>query len=231
MSRRIDGRELLRRVIAARDDERARLARDLHDRVGQQLTALRMVLERHQGHCRVNSPAALHDALTLLHQIDDEIDSLAWERWPRVVDEMDLAASLRQLVRRWANCAPVDAECHCDVAPGQLSREAEMTVYRVAQEALHNVMKHAHATHVDVITEVRGNSVMLIVQDDGVGFDPPADRETPCGMGLRVMRERAALAGGTLSVESTRGCGTTVSLQIPGSEVDRARRTVVPREQ
>jgi two-component system, chemotaxis family, sensor kinase Cph1 len=210
-----DEQQLLRRVIAAQDDERARLARDLHDQLGQQLTALRLVLERHQAECRVDSRAAIDKALSLAREIDADVDALAWQLRPGVVDDLGLAASLRQLVRRWAYYAPVGADCHCEIAPGQLSREAEVAVYRVAQEALHNVLKHAHATHVNVLAGIRSGSVALLMQDDGVGFDLSKGCDAAEGMGLRGMRERAALVGGTLEVESAPGRGCMVSLRIP----------------
>jgi two-component system, chemotaxis family, sensor kinase Cph1 len=210
-----DVQQLLRRLIAAQDDERTRLARELHDQLGQQLTALRLVLERHQAECRVDSRAAIDKALSLAREIDAEVDALAWQLRPGVVDDLGLAASLRQLVRRWAYYAPVGAECHCEIAPGQLSREAEVTVYRVAQEALHNVLKHAHATHVNVLAGIRSGSVALLVQDDGVGFDLSKGCDAAEGMGLRGMRERAALVGGTLEVGSAPGRGCMVSLRIP----------------
>lgn len=210
-----DAQRRLQIVAAVQDEERARIARDLHDQLGQEVTALRLVLEQHQAECRVNSQTAIVKALRLVSEIDAEIDSLAWGLRPGVVDNLGLAASLRQLVGRWVDTARVDAECQCDLEGGPLSEDAELTVYRVAQEALHNVLKHAHATRVSVISELRDGYVMLIVQDDGVGFDLSDECDAADGMGLRGMRERAGLVGGTLQVESVRGRGTTVSLQIP----------------
>jgi two-component system sensor histidine kinase UhpB len=205
---------MVRQIVAAREEERARIARDLHDQVGQQLTALRLMLEHHQAECRLNSQAAVSKALGLAREIDAEIDSLAWELRPNVVDELGLAASLHQLVERWAEYAAVDAECRCDIPRGRLPLESEVAAYRVTQEALHNVLKHARATHVMVIGEILRNSLVLLVHDDGIGFKP-GYTGAAAGMGLRGMRERAVLVGAALDVTSSPGRGTTVSLRIP----------------
>ena len=100
-----------------------------------------------------------------------------------------------------------------------------MTIYRVAQEALHNVLKHADATRIYVLSELRSDSLVLLVQDDGVGFEP-MNRCRPSGSGLIGMNERAALAGGTLHVESSLGHGTTVFLRIPLERPAAWRRAV-----
>jgi signal transduction histidine kinase len=97
----------------------------------------------------------------------------------------------------------------------RLSPAAEITFYRIAQESLTNVIKHAHATRVDVVLEARPDSVLLIIEDDGVGFDPGGSDSKPTGIGLVGMRERSALIGATLQVESAAGKGTTVYLRYP----------------
>ena len=205
---------LVYKVIAAREDERARIARDLHDRLGQHLTALRLMLEQHQVDFRSSTRATMDRALAIVREIDAELDHLAWELRPGVLDQVGLAASLRQLVQRLTVSAPLDADCRCDVDCEQLSRDQQVTIYRVAQEALHNVLKHAHATRIYVLCELRSDSLVLLVQDDSVGFEP-MNRCRPSGSGLIGMNERAALAGGTLHVESSLGHGTTVFLRIP----------------
>jgi signal transduction histidine kinase len=98
---------------------------------------------------------------------------------------------------------------------GDLPRETEVTFYRVTQEALNNVVKHAHATRVDVLLEARDRIVTLVIEDDGVGFDTADHGTLTDGIGLASMRERAALCGATLEIESTPGKGTTVFLRAP----------------
>jgi two-component system CheB/CheR fusion protein len=207
---------LLRRLVTAQEDQRGRIARDLHDEVGQQLTALRLTLDR----CRERSAEGggldeeLDHALALAREIDASLDFLAWELRPAALDDLGLAAALPRFVEQWSDHYRVPAEFRLSgFASGDLSREAEVTFYRIAQEALNNVVKHAHATRVDVILERREGSVILVIEDDGIGFDP-LDREFAArGLGLMGMRERAALTGATLDVESAPGEGTTIFLR------------------
>ena len=211
---RNNGQEGLRVAIAAREDERARIARELHDGLGQQLTALRLLLEHHRAECQVRSRQAIDRALALATAIDTELDCVILELRPGVLDDASLGASLRHLVEQWADCAAVETSCHCEIEAGRLSEEQQLAIYRVAQEALHNVLQHASATHVTVLSELRGHSVVLVVQDDGVGFESKGLYSTS-GWGFRGMHERAALVGGAVQVASSPGHGTTVLLQVP----------------
>jgi two-component system CheB/CheR fusion protein len=207
---------LLRKLVTAQEDQRARIARDLHDQLGQQLTGLRLALERSRE--RAGTRGAVDDdlerALSLARQIDAEVDFLAWELRPAVLDDLGLVAALPRFLREWADHYGVAAEFRsAGFSAGQLSRESEVTFYRVAQEALNNVAKHAHASRVDVILEARDNSVVLVIEDDGVGFDPASQETMAKGIGLVGMQERASLSGATLQVESAPGSGTTVFLR------------------
>jgi two-component system, chemotaxis family, CheB/CheR fusion protein len=207
---------LLRKVVTAQEDERARIARDLHDQLGQQMIALRLALERHRERCKTKETpdGDLPKALALASQIDREVDFLAWELRPAILDDLGLAAALPRFVDEWSKHYGIAAECHnAGFSPGELNREGEVTFYRVAQEALNNVVKHAHATRVDVLLETRERTVTLVVEDDGIGFDV-TDRElAETGIGLIGMRERAGLVGATLEIESSPGHGTSVFLR------------------
>jgi two-component system CheB/CheR fusion protein len=208
---------LLRRLVTAQEDERARIARDLHDQFGQQLTALRLALERHRETLAGGTGADVHldRALNLARQADDAVDFLAWELRPAALDDLGLVAAMPRFLDEWSSYHGVPAKFQTTGAiTGRLSLEAEITFYRVAQEALNNVIKHADATRVDVVIEGHDDAVMLIVEDDGVGFELAADGKLT-GIGLIGMRERAALIGGTLQVESAAGKGTTVYLRCP----------------
>jgi PAS domain S-box-containing protein len=207
---------LLRKLVTAQEDERSRIARDLHDQLGQQLTALRLALERH--HSPQGATAAdeeLERALTLTRQIDREIDFLAWELRPTALDDLGLAVALPRFLQEWSDHYGVKAEFQTTgLVQGRLAAEAEIAFYRIAQEALTNVVKHAHAGRVDVVLEGRDDAVVLIVEDDGVGFDASADARST-GMGLAGIRERAALIGATVQLESHPGDGTTLFLRWP----------------
>ena len=203
---------LLRKLVTAQEDQRARIARDLHDQLGQQLTALRLALERYRDRRAVEPlDEDVDRALSLTRELDAEIDFLAWELRPAVLDDLGLLAALPRFLQQWSTHHGIAAEFRtAGFRNGQLSRESEVTFYRIAQEALNNVAKHAHATRVDVILESRDGSVVLVIEDDGIGFNAGSQEIATKGIGLMGMRERAALSGARLQIESTPGEGTTV---------------------
>jgi signal transduction histidine kinase len=218
---------LLRRVVTAQEDERARIARDLHDQLGQQLTALRLTLERHRTAAAAAGQSEDVDrALQIAQTLDREVDFLAWELRPAALDDLGLAAALPRFIQEWSSHYGIAAEFQGTQAlAGRLSPTAEIAFYRVAQEALNNIVKHAHATRVDVLLENRDHSVVLIVEDDGVGFDASKRESSERGIGLAGMRERASLVGATLQVESEQGKGTTVFLRCPVGEAAEGVRS------
>ncbi len=204
---------LLRRLVSAQEDQSARIARDLHDHLGQQITALRLCLERYRGKRGQDDPVdeELQRALALTGEIDAELDYLAWELRPAALDDLGLMAALPRFLAQWSEHHGVAAEFRAaGFHAGQLSREAELTFYRIAQEALNNIAKHAHASRVDVILESRAGSVTLVIEDNGIGFNRGDPEVMSRGAGLVGMRERAALGGAALQVESTVGEGTSV---------------------
>jgi two-component system, chemotaxis family, CheB/CheR fusion protein len=206
---------LLQKIVTAQEDERARIARDLHDQVGQQLTALRLCLQRHreQQHGEA-SDGDIRRALDLVDRLDRDLDYLSWELRPAVLDDLGLAAALPLFVREWSEHYRLPAEFRfAGFSAGQLSGDAEVVFYRVAQEALNNVSKHAHASRVDVLLEARDGAVTLLVEDDGVGFDPTDSENRDKGIGLVGMQERASLIGATLEIESQPGRGTSIFLR------------------
>jgi PAS domain S-box-containing protein len=212
---------LLRKVVTAQEDERGRIARNLHDQLGQRLTALRLSLERAQERLTKKSEhdEELERALNLTHMIDADIGFLSWELRPAVLDHLGLAVALPRYIREWSEHYGVEVEYKGDsFEAGRLSHEAEVALYRIAQEALTNVAKHAHASRVDVMLESRDHSVILVVEDDGVGFDPGENEVRERGIGLLGMRERAALIGAAFQLESKPGDGTSVFVRHKLSE-------------
>jgi PAS domain S-box-containing protein len=211
-----DVSNLMRRLVTAQEEQRARIARDLHDQVGQQLTALRLTLGRVRDHAGEETASHLEHASKLASDIDAELDFLAWELRPAALDDLGLLAALPRFVDQWAAHHEITAEFRTvGFEAGQLAADAEVTFYRVTQEALNNIVKHAHATRVDVILETRDGTVSLVIEDDGVGFEQADPRLGARGIGLASMSERAALSGATLQIESTAGKGTTVFLRRP----------------
>ena len=218
--------ELLRRNVTAQEDERGRIARDLHDQLGQQLTALRLSLQRHRDWlaARDATSADFDEVVALADGIDHDIDFLSWQLRPAVLDDLGLTAALPLFVEQWSAHYRIPAEYHArGISAGQIGPEAEITFYRVAQEAMNNIIKHAHASRVDVLLESRDDAVLLVVEDDGIGFDPGGGTTRDAGIGIAGMQERARLIGATLQVESKPGAGTSVFLRCPASGEPEAR--------
>ena len=209
--------ELLSRLVFAQEDERRRIAREMHDQFGEQLTALSRGISELKDACGGSAGlSGLVEALEkIARQIDRDVDQLVWELRPTALDDLGLRAALANYVQDWSRRVNIPAELHTSgLLDDRLSSEAETTLYRVAQEALTNVAKHARASHVDVLLERQADVVLLIVEDDGVGFDAEEDGAPGDGFGLLGMQERAALVGATVEIESTPGKGTTVFLRM-----------------
>jgi PAS domain S-box-containing protein len=202
---------LLRRLVVAQEEERRRIARDLHDDLGQRLTALRLSLESLETSADLSQ--AIGRSLAMLAGIDQGLDFLAWELRPAALDELGLTKVLENYVREWSRHSGVRALFHATTRGERFPPEVEASVYRIAQEALNNVAKHARAQLVNVLLEQRGDSVVLVVEDNGVGCHAIGHNERM--IGLTGMSERAAAVGGTLEIEPTPNGGTTVLAHIP----------------
>jgi two-component system CheB/CheR fusion protein len=214
--------QLMRLLVATQEDERRRIARDLHDQLGQQLTALRLRLEtiRSRVGTDADASAQVEQTQVIALQIESDIDFLARELRPVSLDDIGLKDTLAEYVKSWAVHFDIPAEFHSTGLDSErLSPEIETNLYRIAQEALNNIYKHAQSTRVDVILEHRDGHAVLIIEDDGVGFDPEAKTNLNHGLGLVGMSERAALIGGTLEIESTPGEGTTLFARVPATLV------------
>lgn len=210
--------QLLRQLVRVQDDERRRIARDIHDHLGQQSTALRLKLEALKTQCARYEELCepIEQTQRAAASLDGDIDFLAWELRPAALDDLGLAAALRNFVKEWSKHYDIPADFHSTgMDKERPSPEVEINLYRIAQEALNNTYKHAQASRVDVLLERRDQSVVLIIEDHGVGFDPNEREQTDKGLGLLGMGERAALVGGTLEIESAPNQGTTVFARVP----------------
>jgi PAS domain S-box-containing protein len=209
--------ELLGRMVFAQEDERRRIAREMHDQFGEQLTALglriRMLKEAAAG--REDLSAQIEALDQVAQRLDRDVDHLVWELRPTALDDLGLRAALANYVQDWSMRVSVSADLHAvGLTTDRLASEIETTLYRIAQEALNNIAKHARASHVDIILERRADQVSLIVEDDGIGFNPNRMDGDRRGFGLLGMRERAALVGATLQIESAAGEGTTIFVRM-----------------
>ena len=214
----IRARETLQRIVEAQEAERNRIARDLHDHLGQQLTGLRLKLESIKSIAAEN-PAVVNEIDQVCHQasqIDTDMSLLAWELRPVSLDSHGLSEALASFVREWGQSHGITAEFQCTSKSGRLAPEVETNLYRIAQEALNNILKHAGAKEVSVTLNQNSKEAVLVVEDDGRGFDP--EKTVPRadgGLGLVGMRERAALLGGRLEIESHESGGTAIYARIP----------------
>jgi two-component system, NarL family, sensor histidine kinase UhpB len=206
-------------VIGAQEEERKRIARDLHDEVNQSLTALLLRIEAAAQDAPPSLKAQLAQVKELADQAMGELLDLARQLRPTALDDHGLVAALRTHVRDFDRRGPARASFWADPRLGELSPDSQVVVYRVAQEALMNASRHSGAGHVEVSLEPCDSRVRLQVADNGSGF---AFADEGKGLGLDGMRERALLVGGALEIDSRPGKGTTVRLEVPaGAPADR----------
>ena len=207
-------RDAVRRVVEAQEVERARLARELHDETGQALTSILLGLKALEERVETDDRgAAIAELRELVVSTLQDVRRLAVELRPAALDDFGLVPALERLRDMVSEQSDLSVDVHSDLADQRLPTETETALYRIVQEALTNVLKHAGATRVTVRLSQRDRSVGLIVQDDGAGFDPQAVRDG--GLGLTGMRERVALLGGRLAVESSEGAGTMLKAEVP----------------
>jgi signal transduction histidine kinase len=209
-------RDALRRVVSGQELERRRLARELHDETGQALTSillgLKAVEEAKDGD---SLGAAAGNLRGLVVATLQDVRRLAVELRPKALDDFGLVPALERLVQTFAEGTGIDVQLESQLGSERLPEEIETTLYRLIQEALTNVVKHAHARTVSILLVRRAERVTAIIEDDGRGFDPNSARED--GLGLMGMRERVGLVGGKVTVEASEGAGTTIAVEVPTS--------------
>lgn len=214
-------RWLLDELINAQEVERRRISRELHDALGQTMTSLSMCIaaleELNEAGRDVGERLA--DLRVVAHRAASELSELAHSLRPPAIDELGFVAALHGLVSDFAAAHRLAVDVHVrGLDPsGRMAPSVETCLYRMVQEALNNVVKHSGAERVSVILDRRDNRVQLIVEDDGRGFDAAAvdRRRRNGGLGLAGMRERAAILGGDVAIESRPGGGTTVRVTVP----------------
>jgi signal transduction histidine kinase len=210
--------QLLEKVISAQEEERKRIARELHDETGQVLTSLMVGLKVLEGAASLQEVQEKASQLrAVAAQTLDSVHRLALELRPSVLDDLGLVAAMQRYVKDWGENFGLSVDFQATGLDRRLAPQVETTVYRVVQEALTNVVRHAKAQSVSVLLEYRGDSVVCIVEDDGRGFDVTSvlQANDMRRLGLYGMQERISLVGGKLAVESSAGVGTTVFVEIP----------------
>jgi signal transduction histidine kinase len=209
LSQRV-ARDSLRRVVAGQEVERRRLARELHDETGQALTSILLGLRALED---ANSGVSVEDLRALVVSTLQDVRRLAVQLRPKALDDFGLVAALERLVETFAESSGIRAQLEARIGNERLPAEVETTVYRIVQEALTNVVKHAGASEVSILLVRREGTLTAVVEDDGSGFDPDEVRSD--SFGVEGMRERVALHDGRLTVESAPGSGTTLRLEVP----------------
>ena len=200
-------------VLRAQEEERTRVARDLHDEVNQALTAILLRLEALAQDVPPDQREDVAQLKRLTTQAMDELLNLARQLRPTALDDHGLVTAIEAQVRGFGDRTGIAANLETEGDPAALDGEKQTVIYRIAQEALANAGRHAGASRVDVTLSAAGDGASLRVSDDGSGFDPVAARDG--GLGLEGMAERAKLVGGELDLRSAPGAGTEITLRLP----------------
>ncbi|RJF77873.1 GAF domain-containing protein [Rhodopseudomonas palustris] len=209
--------QVLRRTVEDQEAERLRIARELHDTLGQSLTLLQLGFETIGQAAPDNADlqGRISGMKTLTADIGRQVNRLAWEIRPTALDDLGIQTAIQHLLDAWSEKAQVQFDLHMTLGDRRLPAAIETTLYRVLQEALTNIVRHAAATHVSVILRLTDQQVMMVVEDDGRGFVNPDVDRPPERLGLLGIRERLTLVGGSLEIESAPGKGTALYARIP----------------
>lgn len=207
-------RDAVRRVVEAQELERKRLARELHDETGQALTSILLGLKPLEqsagGHDDRAAAASLRELVVSTLQ---DVRRLAVELRPSALDDFGLVPAVERLADTFREQTGMQVDLESGLAEERLPGEVETVLYRIVQEALTNVVKHAQASRVSILLTGKDGAVAAVVEDDGLGFDPQATGDG--GLGLVGMRERVGLVGGRIQIESAAGAGTTLVAEVP----------------
>ncbi len=215
--------DLLRRIISAQEDERHRVARELHDVTSQALATLAVGVEALcalPGSCSKELQTQLDGVRSLLAATSKDVHKLIYDLRPSLLDDLGLSAALRSCAHNSLDAAGVEVHFEIDGEEKRLPPEVEIALFRIAQEAIVNISRHAHAESVYVSLEFKENKVCVQIEDDGAGFDFSQGfipRGTGRGVGLLGMKERAELVGGNLTIDTRPRGGTRVLVEIPSS--------------
>jgi signal transduction histidine kinase len=215
-------RDSLRRVVQAQELERARLARELHDETGQALASILLGLRQLEDAVETDEArAAAADLRDLVVATLQDVRRLAVELRPSALDDFGLVPAVERLAATVSESGPA-VDVAAQLGGTRLAADAETVLYRIVQESLTNVVKHASADHVSITLVRKGPAAVVVVEDDGTGFDPAGLRDG--ALGIAGMRERVALVGGRLTIESSPSRGTTLVAEVPATADAGERR-------
>lgn len=234
-------REIPKSILKGQEEERRRIAQDLHDGINQMLAAVKY--RAHLVHSKliqgVEAPlGALALMIAELDRTMEEVRMISRNLHPKMLDEFGLEATIRSLCDQLTESADIKAHPSLSLPADHLPKDLQLTIYRLIQESFNNIRKHARATEVTVSVKPLGADIELIISDNGVGID--ADRKPPDAvrgirsLGMRIMSERVTLFGGAMDIRSSREGGTTITITIPvrpSSDEDCAPSDALERAQ
>lgn len=204
--------------VAVQEEERHRIAREIHDGLGQMLTAIKFNLEILEDTVQANNEERerIRDMKELLDSVMKEARELSYNLMPSVLEDFGLVPALQLLTEQYGNRTGIKTTFYAHGLDGRVDPQIEVGLYRIAQESFNNISKHAHATEVNLQIIRHDNVLRMMVEDNGSGMVVPQMRVSgKNGIGLVSMRERAASFGGTFMIDSTPGSGTTLNVEIP----------------
>ncbi|HEY83261.1 MAG TPA: HAMP domain-containing protein [Dehalococcoidia bacterium] len=210
--------QLLQRLISAQEEERRRVARELHDEAGQALSAIMMNLSRAIEALPDEATEAkekLAQSRSLAARTLADLRKLIYDLRPEVLDQLGLVPALRSYVKSHLEAQKIKAQLSFIGLKDRLSPQVEITLFRIIQEAITNIIRHSGASEVNIQVTAKNSMVTTTIKDNGKGFDVEAAFQAPESWGLRGIRERVAILGGELKIESKRGKGTSIEFRIP----------------
>ncbi len=215
--------ELSAHLLKATEEERKRISRELHDETGQGLMVIRLYLGMLEGAVTGRTPRQkIRETLTVVDRTIEGLRRIIGRLSPLVLQELGLVPAIRKEAKDLARNTGVKARVAVPDAIGRLAPETEAAIYRIVQEALHNVAKHAQAKTVNIQMARENDSVRLLVEDDGVGFAPSRSNSRGHSFGLAGIKERVGMLGGTVRITSGKGKGTRIEISVPAREVPQA---------
>jgi signal transduction histidine kinase len=212
-----DLRGLAGKLIRAQEEERSRLARELHDDLAQRLAVFAIDIGKFEQQLK-DPPAVLQEELREMKsdivKISEDVHNLSRQLHPSILDDLGLIKAIESECTSFSRREGIEIVFRHEDIPKAIPKDISLSLYRIIQEGLRNISKHACAEHISVFLEGTDHGVLLSVQDDGIGFDWTEVRKQP-GLGLSSMRERARLMNGKLSIQSQPEKGTVISISVP----------------
>ena len=215
-------RDLTARLLTVQEEERRRISRDLHDDINQRLAMLVVQAESLEASLPPSAGACSKELRSIqdrLTELSDDVRHLAYQFHPSILDDLGLPVALQRLVDDCAARSTIEILLEVGTLPHTIPQTVSTCLYRIAQECLANVIKHAQASRATVTLASTAEALTLTVQDNGIGFDTQSVVDNPRGLGLVSMAERVRLVHGTVTIDSIPRKGTRLSIHVPHAEV------------